>query len=74
MEVIIVLKAHEILGTDKPIFKEKENTCFFLDEITTLGENPEDYEVIGYVQILVKKIPFFKAVYKKHEKALSEEN
>lgn len=60
-----MLKAHEILGTDKPIFKEKEVTHLFLEEITALGGDPELYEVVGYAQVLMDNQPFFKAVYDK---------
>jgi hypothetical protein len=58
-----MLKAHEILGTDKPIFKEKEDTYFYLDELLHLNENPEKYSVVGYVQVIKNKEIFFKAVY-----------
>jgi len=58
-----MLKAYEILGTDKPIFREKEVNHFFLDEISYLDENPEKYSVVGYVQVIINKKVFFKSVY-----------
>ncbi|MEB6550194.1 hypothetical protein MXL46_13950 [Heyndrickxia sporothermodurans] len=60
-----MLKSHEILGTDKPILRERESHHFFLDEITHLNENPEHYEVAGYVQIKISKQIFYKPVYVK---------
>ncbi|MEB6551120.1 hypothetical protein MXL46_18915 [Heyndrickxia sporothermodurans] len=58
-----MLKNHEILGTEKPIYKEKLVHHLFLDEITQLNENPEDYRVDGYVQVIKNKKIFFTAVY-----------
>lgn len=58
-----MLKAHEILGTDKPIFREREPQHFFLDEIAHLDENPDHYSVVGYVQVVKDKEVFFKAVW-----------
>ncbi|MBU8732504.1 hypothetical protein KM915_20870 [Cytobacillus oceanisediminis] len=60
-----MLKAYEILGTDKPILKEKEFDQFFLDEITFLNENPEQYEVVAYIQVIKGNEQFFKAAYSK---------
>ncbi|MBL5768667.1 hypothetical protein [Heyndrickxia sporothermodurans] len=60
-----MLKGHEILGTDKPILRERESNHFFLDEITQLNENPEHYEVAGYVQMTINKQIFYKPVYVK---------
>jgi hypothetical protein len=62
-----MLKAHEILGTDKPIFRKKEVNHFYLDEISHLNENPEHYEVVGYVQEIKKNESFFKAVYSRKQ-------
>ncbi|EOW8912826.1 hypothetical protein ACOVAE_003049 [Listeria monocytogenes] len=58
-----MLKAHEILGTDKPIFREREVHHFFLDEISHLDENPEKYSVVGYVRVIKKQEIFFKSVF-----------
>lgn len=59
----MMLKSYEVLGTDKPILRERNNTHFFLDEIIQLNENPEDYFVSGYVPVIKNKEVFFKAVY-----------
>lgn len=61
----MLLQAHEILGTDKPILKEREINHFFLDEITELGENPEKYEIVAYVRVVKKEQTFFRAVFAK---------
>jgi hypothetical protein len=58
-----MLKSHEVLGTDLPIFREKEINHFYLDEIIHLNDNPEKYSVVGYVQVIKDKEIFFKAVY-----------
>lgn len=60
-----MLKAHEILGTDKPVFREKQINHFYLDEISHLNENPEHYEVVGYVQVIFKAEPFLSQFMKK---------
>lgn len=58
-----MLKAHDILGTDKPIFREREGNHLFLVEILHLNDNPEKYDVSGYVRVIIGNEPFFKAVY-----------
>jgi hypothetical protein len=58
-----MLKAHEILGTDKPIFRNKEVAHFYLDELVHLHDNPEKYSVVGYVRIIKLTQTFFKPVY-----------
>ena len=60
-----MLKAYEILGTDKPILKEREKNQFFLEEITLLNEKPEHYEIVAYVRVIKDNQPFFKAIYSK---------
>ncbi len=58
-----MLKAYEILGTDKPIFKDRKAEHFFLDELVHLKENPKNYSVVGYVQVMKFQSIFFKPVY-----------
>lgn len=58
-----MLKSYEILGTDKPIFKEKQSDHFSLFEIVHLNENPENYQVDGYVQVIENEQVFFEPVY-----------
>lgn len=58
-----MLVAHEILGTDKPIFRNKEVDHFYLDELVHLHETPEKYSVVGYVRIIKFTRTFFKPVY-----------
>lgn len=58
-----MLKSYEILGTDKPIFREKEVNHFFLDELTHLNENPKKYSLSGYVQVIKQQQLFYKPVY-----------
>mgnify|MGYP001565701904 CR=1 FL=1 len=58
-----MLKSYEILGTDKPIFREKELNDFFLDELTHLNENRKKYRLSGYVQVIKQHQLFYKPVY-----------
>lgn len=58
-----MLKSHEILGTDKPIFSRRESDHYFLEELLLLGENPENYQIVGYVQIIKFQEVFFIPVY-----------
>lgn len=62
----MLLKAYQILGTDKPILKERELHHYYLDEIVHLNEDPENYEVVAYVQMdKYTHETFFQAVYSK---------
>jgi hypothetical protein len=56
-------KAHEILGTDLPIFREKKEDYFYLEEIVHLNENPRHYKISGYVPIKKYGQVFYKALY-----------
>lgn len=58
-----MLMLHEVLGTDKPIFKEKEAEHFFFEELLALNEKPTNYKVTGYVAVTKNKQSFFKQVY-----------
>lgn len=58
-----MLKSHEILGTDKPIYREKGDEHFFFEELLFLNENPEKYSVVGYVQVIKFQQVFFEPVY-----------
>jgi len=58
-----MLMLHEILGTDKPIFKEKQAEHFFYEELLALDEKPSQYKITGYVEVRKNKQLFFKQVY-----------
>ncbi|EGE1848197.1 hypothetical protein DL988_19965 [Shigella flexneri] len=59
----IMLMLHEILGTDKPVFKEKQAEHFFYQELLALNEKPSQYKITGYVKVRKNKQLFFKRVY-----------
>lgn len=59
------LKAHEILGTDLPIFAEKKEGMFLYEEIMALEENPSDYKKVGYLRVVKGGETFFQRLYKK---------
>ncbi|NMO80145.1 hypothetical protein [Niallia alba] len=58
-----MLKLHEILGTDKPVFKKKDAEHFFYEELLALNEKPSQYKITGYVEVRKHKQLFFKQVY-----------
>lgn len=60
---ISLLKGHEILGTDKPIYFRKNEDHLFYEDLLLMDENPDDYEIEGYVQVIKTGEPFFLPVY-----------
>ncbi|RIW27275.1 hypothetical protein D3H55_23120 [Bacillus salacetis] len=58
-------KAHEILGTDLPIFQKKQERHFSLEEIIHLNEDPNNYRISGYVPLEKFKEIFYEPVYSK---------
>lgn len=58
-----MLKGHEILGTDKPIYFKKGEDHLFYEDLVLMDENPDDYEIAGYVQVIKTGEPFFLPVY-----------
>ncbi|WP_456275074.1 hypothetical protein [Bacillus sp. AK031] len=58
-------KANEVLGTDLPIFRKKQEGYFSLEEIIHLNENPSDYKISGYVALERFKEIFYEPLYSK---------
>lgn len=58
-----MLKAFEVLGTDLPIFKEKEIDQFTLEEIWHLELDMSGLAKAGYVLHSILGESFFKPVY-----------
>ena len=58
-------KPHEILGTDKPVLRERDDNHLTREELIHLNENLEDYKLDAYVPIVVDKQDFFEPVYVK---------
>ncbi|WP_400246206.1 hypothetical protein AB3U99_05670 [Niallia sp. JL1B1071] len=58
-----MLMLHEILGTDKLVFKEKQAEHFFYEDLLALNEKPSQYKITGYVEVRKNKQLFFKQVY-----------
>ncbi|HZH59643.1 MAG TPA: hypothetical protein VEY70_08720 [Metabacillus sp.] len=56
---------HEILGTDKPIFKEKEEDHYTYEEVLHLNGNLNDFIHVGYVKVQTRGHVFFEPVYRK---------
>lgn len=59
----MMLKSHEILGTDKPVYRTKQDSHFSLEEIIHLNENPEKYKVVAYVQMIKGQKHYYTPVY-----------
>lgn len=55
---------HEVLGTDKPIYANKQEEHLIYEEILLLDENPNDYEIDGFLLVNVGRANF-QALYKK---------
>lgn len=57
------LIGHEILGTDKLIYRKKEQNHFTLDELILMNASMKDYEHVGFVRVIKERQPFYRAVY-----------
>jgi hypothetical protein len=68
-----MLKRHEILGTDLPIYSTKKEDHTYLEELTNLNENIEWYEIVAYIQTELDGESFFEPVYSKKEKSSDRE-
>ena len=58
-----MLRSHEILGTDLPIYKEMPNKHFTSEEIRHLGHRMSDFKRVGYVSYVKFNQTFFKPIY-----------
>lgn len=58
-----MLKSHEILGTDKPIYFKKGEGHLFCEDLLLMDENPDKYQIAGYVQVIKFQKVFFVPVY-----------
>lgn len=60
-------EAHEVIGTEKPIYRTLNDNQYLLEDILHVEDNPENYEITGYVQIKVVSTDklLFKPVYEK---------
>lgn len=53
----------EILGTDKPVVRERESDQYFLEELSELNERIADYSICAYMQLSGKKNGYYKPLY-----------
>lgn len=58
-----MLMLYEILGTDKPVFKEKQKEHFFYEDLLALNEKASQYKITGYMEVRKNKQLFFKQLY-----------
>lgn len=57
--------AHEVIGTDKPILRQKEMQHFTWEELLHLEERIEDYVHYGFVQKIMQQKVFYVSIYAK---------
>lgn len=60
----LLRKVHEILGTDLPIFEQKEEDLYFLEEIEAMRLNLDSVIEAGYLQVKKDDQIFFEKVYR----------
>ncbi|MCM3227574.1 hypothetical protein [Terribacillus saccharophilus] len=58
-----MLKKNDIVGSEKPIFFEREDEHFTYDELVIMEENLNDYEHVGYEPSYIGKEQFFEKLY-----------
>lgn len=58
-------QGYEIVGTDKPIFKSPESYHYTYEELIHLNENPNDYEIAGYLQVVINQNVLYEMLYQK---------
>ncbi|WP_430510692.1 hypothetical protein [Gottfriedia solisilvae] len=63
----MLYESHEILGTDKPIYKAIQEGQYSLEDIVNLRENPNDFKITGYVQVrlVASDKAFYSPVYER---------
>lgn len=61
-----MLHKNELTGSDLPILNEKEQGTFTYDELVNLGENPADYEPVGFIRTDDMSDEFYEKVYSKN--------
>ncbi len=57
-------ESHEVLGTDLPIFREKADNYYSLEDILNSFQSPEDFQRCGYVQVFKYNRTFLKPIFK----------
>ncbi len=57
-------ESHEVLGTDLPIFREKTNNHYTLEDILNTFQTPEDFHCCGFVQIKKYNRKLYKSIYR----------
>lgn len=58
-----MLKGHEVLGTDLPIYRRMSDDHFTIEEIWHLNHDMNDFEKVGYASYVEFNQIFFKPVY-----------
>ncbi|MEK5104997.1 hypothetical protein MKX83_23950 [Cytobacillus sp. FSL M8-0252] len=61
------LNKSEIVGSDKPIFFNKEEGQFTYDELIYADEDPNTYQHVGFVTLYIGDKQMFEKIYQKGE-------
>lgn len=55
---------HEVLGTELPILKEKEVEHYTLEDILNTGQQPDNFERCGFVEVRKYNRTLYQPIYK----------
>ncbi|MED3677107.1 MULTISPECIES: hypothetical protein [Bacillus amyloliquefaciens group] len=61
------LEKSEIVGSELPVIFEKRNEQFTYEELIYIGENPNQYDHIGYLPVYLNDKQLFTKLYEKGE-------
>ncbi|MGG1021184.1 hypothetical protein ABE151_17655 [Bacillus paralicheniformis] len=63
----MLFEKSEIIGSEKPVVFEKGESQFTYDELINIGENPEEYNFIGFSPVYLNDTQLFVKLYQKGE-------
>ncbi|CAI6330594.1 hypothetical protein [Bacillus subtilis] len=61
------LEKSEVVGSELPVIFEKSNAQFTYEELIYIGENPSEYEHIGFFPVYINDKQLFAKLYEKGE-------
>jgi hypothetical protein len=59
----MLFESHEILGTDKPIFKAKKEEHWTYEALVNLDMDLNDFQMVGYVPVVKGQMIYYKGIY-----------
>lgn len=57
-------ESHEVLGTDLPIFREKADNHYSLEDILNSFQSPEAFKHCGFVQVKKYNQTLYEPIYR----------